>query len=63
MHQESTDRLFVVLEAGRRVGFDSHEALLDSCQVYKTLWEAQVFTEGAGAPELPAVAAPSPTGT
>lgn len=43
----------LVLEAGRRVGFDTHEALLGSCEVYKRLWEAQLFSEDEAAPERP----------
>jgi ATP-binding cassette, subfamily B, bacterial MsbA len=54
----------LVLEAGRRVGFDTHEALLGNCLVYKKLWEAQFLSEGGGAPERLAVASPAlPTGT
>ena len=54
----------LVLDAGRRVGFDTHEALLGNCQVYKKLWEAQFLSEGGGAPERPAVASPAlPTAT
>ena len=49
----------LVLEAGRRVGFDTHEALLGNCQVYKKLWEAQ-FLGGDGAASNGA-AAPSPS--
>jgi len=57
------DRL-LVMEAGRRVGFDTHEALLGSCPVYKTLWEAQFIGEDSGAPERPTVASTAlPTGT
>src|SRR6185295_8417295 len=46
------DRL-LVMEAGRRVGFDTHEALLGSCPVYKTLWAAQFIGEDSEAPEHP----------
>jgi subfamily B ATP-binding cassette protein MsbA len=38
----------LVMEAGRCVGFDTHEALLGNCQVYKRLWEAQ-YLDGNGA--------------
>ena len=39
------DRL-LVLDGGRRVGFDTHEALLASCEVYQKLWAAQFSAEG-----------------
>ena len=54
----------LVMEDGRRVGFDSHDALLSSCPVYKRLWDAQFIGEDGGAPERPTVASTAlPTGT
>jgi ABC-type multidrug transport system fused ATPase/permease subunit len=54
----------LVLDAGRCVGLDRHEALLRNCAVYKTLWEAQFFSEDGAAPERPAVPSPAvPTAT
>ena len=44
----------LVLDAGRCVGLDRHEALLRNCAVYKTLWEAQFLSEDGAAPERPA---------
>ncbi len=54
----------LVLDAGRCVGLDRHEALLRKCAVYKTLWEAQFFSEDVAASERPAVPSPAvPTAT
>jgi len=41
----------LVLEAGRCVGFDTHEALLGDCPVYKRLWQAQYLDGNDAAPE------------
>jgi subfamily B ATP-binding cassette protein MsbA len=36
----NADRI-LVLDEGRIVGFDTHDALLDSCAVYRSLWTTQ----------------------
>ncbi len=40
----NADRL-LVLEEGKMVGFASHEALLERCEVYRRLWETQMLSE------------------
>ena len=50
----AADRI-LVLDGGRLVGLDSHEALLRGCPTYEQLWRSQVGA-GATAPAIPATA-------
>ncbi len=54
------DRL-LVLDAGRCVGFDKHEVLVERCAVYKKLWETQFLNPNGEAGDVSTAPAPSAT--
>ena len=45
---KSCDRI-VVLDRGRIVGCDNHDALLKNCEVYKDIYDSQIKTQGGEA--------------